>query len=532
MGRAALPFVRPLGDKGLVAPRDKELAVRFSLLILPALAALALVGGSPAAGPKPDLSLGPTDFVVGASEDQVLGFDDGGAAMDAQMTVRGLAALRMSVDYEPSQPTTIQQEAQLHRAVDAAIVRSFRVLLSISPGHSTDVTSDPNGAKRFAAYAALVAKAFPGVTDFIIGNEPNLGNFWFPTFNADGSIASAKTYEAALAASYDALKNVNSNIDVIGIAVSPKGDDRPGSARNTISPVRFIKAVGDAYRKSRRTKPIMDNVSLHPYPNVNTDPPDKGAAWPQVSIANLDRAQQTFWDAFNGTAQPTFAEPGGGQPGGAAPVRWILDEAGWQTDTRGLPGYHGEEKTPTIDEGTQARYYAQIVQRASCDPHVASLLFFHWIDEADRDRLQSGLVRANGSMKPAANAVGNAIGAGCTGAQITWRHTKRIIGAGVTWKPKAGFLFFAKAFEDATYMAKATPTKSALKKAARLGKKLRPVTAKGKVKAYLAAGVKFRGITLKNAGDYTYSVKISAAINPKRTVTLKTKKLKKPDIEL
>ena len=164
-------------------------------------------------------------------------------------------------------------------------------MLWIQPGHSTDVTGDPNGVKKFAAYTALVARAFPSVNDFVIGNEPNLGRFWFPTFNANGTIASAATYEAALAASYDALKAVRPDIDVIGLAVSPKGDDRPGSARNTISPVRFIKAVGDAYRKSGRKKPIMDNVALHPYPFVNTDPPDKGAPWPKVSVANLDRAR-------------------------------------------------------------------------------------------------------------------------------------------------------------------------------------------------------------------------------------------------
>jgi hypothetical protein len=106
------------------------------------------------------------------------------------------------------------------------------------------VTSDPNGVKKFAAYTALVARAFPSVTDFVIGNEPNLGRFWFPTYKRNKSIAAAATYEKALAASYDALKAVNSEIDVIGLAVSPRGDDRPGSARNTISPVRFIKAVG------------------------------------------------------------------------------------------------------------------------------------------------------------------------------------------------------------------------------------------------------------------------------------------------
>ena len=84
-------------------------------------------------------------------------------------------------------------------------------------------------------------------------------------------------------------------------------------------------------------------------------------------------------------------------------MRWILDEAGWQTDTRGMAGYFGSENTPPVDEATQARYYKSIVQRYACDSHVAALFFFHWIDEADRDRMQSGLVRANRAVKPAAS---------------------------------------------------------------------------------------------------------------------------------
>jgi hypothetical protein len=519
-----------LGDKGLVPPGGKELVVRKSLLTLAALAALVTTGAA-SASPKGH-QLGPEEFVVGATEDQTLGFDDGGSTLYRQMTTYGLGAVRMSVDYEPSAATTVQQQAQLDRAISAATERGVRVLLSISPGHNTDVTGEPDGVRKFATYTALVAKAFPAVTDFIIGNEPNLGYFWFPSFNANRTIASGVTYEAALAASYDALKAVNPEIDVIGLGVSSHGDDRPGSARNTISPVRFIKAVGDAYRKSRRTKPIMDNVALHPYPNPNTDPPEKGFSWPNVGVPNLDRAQQAFWDAFNGTAQPTFKETGARAQAAGPAVRWILDEAGWQTDTRGLPGYFGTETTPPIAEATQARYYKSIVQRYACDPHVAALLFFHWIDEADRDRLQSGLVRADHAMKPAAGAVRDAITNGCAGAQVAWRHTARVDGATVTWKPKNGSLFFAKAFEEAKFTATATPTKAAVKRAKLLGKKLKRVTAKGTLKAYVGRGVRFKGISGRTASSYTYTLKLTSTLNPARTMTLKRKKLQKPDTEL
>ena len=78
------------------------------------------------------------------------------------------------------------------------------------------------------------------------------------------------------------------------------------------------------------------------------------------------------------------------------PVRWILDEAGWQTDTRGLPGYFGSENTPTDRRGDPGAVLQADRPALRCDPHVGALLFFHWIDEADRDRLQSGLCAPTG----------------------------------------------------------------------------------------------------------------------------------------
>ena len=193
-----------------------------------------------------------------------------------------------------------------------------------------------------------------------------------------------------------------------------------------------------------------------------------------------------------------------------------------------LPGYFGKENTPPVDEAAQARYYKAIVRRFACDPHVAALLFFHWIDEADRDRLQTGLLRADRTIKPAGNAVKNAIAGGCAAATVRWRHSTTVDGASVTWKPKAGYLFFAKAFEDATFTATATPTKAALKRAKALGQKLKAVTLKGKLKAYVGRGIKFKAIKLTSTGNYTYTVNITAALNPARSSTLNRKKLEKP----
>src|SRR5881227_2364516 len=121
-------------DKGLVVPRDERVDVRKSLLIIAALAALVVAGASSGAQAAP---AAPLPFIVGATEDQVLSYDDGGAAIYAQMTSHLLGAIRISVDYEPSQPTAVQQQDQLERAIDAANGK-MRVILGIQPGHSTD----------------------------------------------------------------------------------------------------------------------------------------------------------------------------------------------------------------------------------------------------------------------------------------------------------------------------------------------------------------------------------------------------------
>src|SRR5439155_895271 len=92
------------------------------------------------------------------------------------------------------------------------------------------------------------------------------------------------------------------------------------------SPVRFLHDLGVAYRASRRTKPLMDELAFHPYPHYNTDPPDFGYAWPNAGIPNLGRIKQAVWDAFNRTAQPTFAESG---TESMSPLQLELDEIGW-----------------------------------------------------------------------------------------------------------------------------------------------------------------------------------------------------------
>jgi hypothetical protein len=224
-------------------------------------------------------------------------------------------------------------------------------------------------------------------------------------------------------------------------------------------------------------------------------------------VPNLDRLQQAFWDAFRGTGQPTFEETG--LTTSTASVRWVLDETGWQTETRSLPGYNGTENVPVVDEVTQAAYHAAVVERFACDARVAALLFFHWVDESDRDRFQSGALHADASGKPAADAVRNAVAGGCTGPAVAWRHSTSVAGATIFGPPRAGYRFFVRADEDASFVATATPK-------AKGGKALQVA---GTLTAYTGKGVKFRG--LSHPEDYRFSVRFSAWANPDRVSTLR-----------
>ena len=208
----------------------------------------------------------------------------------------------------------------------------------------------------------------------IVGNEPNLNRFWLPQFNPDGTDAAAPAYLALLARSYDALKAVDPAMRVWGGALAPRGVDRPGTGRDTHSPVAFLKDMGTAYRASGRTLPIMDGLAFHPYADSSGQSPD--TPHPNsttIGLADYDRLIQTLATAFDGSAQA----------GSALPV--LYDEFGVESQIpagKAKP-YTGAEPATTspVDEITQGAYYAQALQLAFCQPNVIGILLFHSQDE-------------------------------------------------------------------------------------------------------------------------------------------------------
>lgn len=467
-------------------------------ILAAAVLALAFAGPSSAA------------LKVGVAEDAPKGHDDGGGTMFWQLRGAGLSVVRMTVMWDEARPTTIVERAALDRAIPEAAARGVEVMLHISPLHAGGVASVPNGADLFAAFVVQVLEAYPQVQVVIVGNEPNQPRFWRPQFDASGAHVAAATYEQLLAKSYDAVKAWNPAIDVVGLALSPRGNDKSDAATNaSTAPVTFIHDLGIAYRASARAIPLMDDVAFHPYPNPQSadDPPAQGMQWPNAGVPNLDRLEQAFWDAFHGTGQAVFAE-GNGTGGG---VHWIFDESGWQTDTAHLAGYTGAENENTVSEDTQAQFYAQVIGRYSCDARVSMLLFFHWIDEADRDRMQTGLLRADGSFKPAASVVASAIRSGCTGAATSWTHTTGVVGSAVSWKVIPAGVFTLRAEEDFAWTASVVRVGGPTKARATV----RSVSGMGN--AYWKVPVKFAGRLPR--GRYAYTVTLRAAQAMDRTTT-------------
>jgi hypothetical protein len=440
----------------------------------------------------------------GVADDAGKYAEDGGAVFFNMLTDLGMTENRIAVFWDPSNPSTIVDQAFLDRAIPQAMQRGIDVIFAIYPLKARALADTPNGVQLFADYAAKVAQRYPYVRKIICLNEGNQPRFHQPQFDDAGNGISGFVQEQAMAACYDSLKTVDPGIDVIAFGLSPRGNDDFDAVSNVShSPIRFLKEVGEAYRASGRTKPIADDVSIHCYPNLNTDAPSVGYAWPKVGCVNLDRFKQAWWDAFHATAQPLFRETS--QTDGPF-VRIFVDEVGYQARIAPEKSslYTGAENVPAIDEATQGTYYAQLIALMACDPNVALLNFFHAVDETSLPAWQSGVVLPDGTRRASYATVKGALGANqqCHGNLVQWRHSERLVGASASFKalPRS---FVVRADEGFSYEVRITrPTST---------RRLTGAAGQGEA----ARDLMFKLPDLPR-GSYRVSVTLRAETNPSR----------------
>jgi len=371
-------------------------------------AALVTAAAAQAAGPS---------LVLGATEDAVRSttMAQAKAQMDL-LALAGFRGVRITQTWTPGDRTlSARDRTVLENVAAAAKLDNVTVLTSVMNAGSRTTPLTAEDQADFAAYAAAVVKAVPALKILIVGNEPNLNRYWLPQFNEDGSDAAAPAYESLLALTYDAVKAAVPGVTVLGGAVSPRGGDVGGGIRPTHSPTVFIHDLGQAWRDSGRTAPIMDGFAFHPYEDNSSVAPVDGTHPNSTTIALADypKLVASLGEAFDDYELPIW-----------------YDEFGVESQVPAAKAslYTGTEPTTTkpVTEATQAEYYRQAVQLAFCQPNVRGLFLFHSVDEKDLTAWQSGVYYADDAPKASLNAVKQALDesrrgviAACPGLQLT-----------------------------------------------------------------------------------------------------------------
>ena len=262
----------------------------------------------------------------------------------------------------------------------------------------------------------------------------------------------------------------------------------------------------------------MDELAYHPYPRRDTDSLTEGFLWPNAGVTNLGRIKQAVWDAFHGTAQPTFEDG----------LRLRLDEVGWQVAVPGavLGSYFGAETVKPTTESQQAGIYASLVRYAACDPSVTTLLFFGLRDEPNLSRWQAGLMRADGTPRASFRAVQEVLAttAGrCAGKMRTWHHSTAVDGASARFSRARrlpsrvrSWSFVACAGENASFEASIYRWRHGRRGARKLSED-------GLIQANVARVVRFPNRRLA-PGRYAYTIRFRADANTQRT----TRKTSRP----
>jgi hypothetical protein len=176
------------------------------------------------------------------------------------------------------------------------------------------------------------------------------------------------------------------------------------STASVHDPVGFVRRVGRAYRRSGRTRPLLDAVGHSAYPlTFLEDPGAVHRPGDGVHEGDLARLEQAYRAAFAGTAQ--------GAPGKRGVTVWYL-ESGFQTAAPAAKRrlYDGRETVRALaSRAAEARRLRAAILLAACQPHVRAILNFELLDEHRLAGWQSGLLYPDWTRKPAYAAFRSAV---------------------------------------------------------------------------------------------------------------------------
>jgi hypothetical protein len=219
----------------------------------------------------------------------------------------------------------------------------------------------PTSAATFAAFARRAALRYPWVKRWLIWNEPNQRRWLQPT---DPAVYVKRLLNPAYAAIHKARPG----------ALVAGGVTAPRASTGGMSPVAWIDGMAAAGAN-------LDAYAHNPYSLNRAETPFTGGCGQcdVLTLATIDRLVARVGRAFG--------------PG----KRIWLTEFGYQTNPP--DPYLG------VSRAKQALYIGEAALRAYLAPRVDMLIQFLIEDEPEIDRWQSGVLTAQGRMKPSYGAL-------------------------------------------------------------------------------------------------------------------------------
>jgi aryl-phospho-beta-D-glucosidase BglC (GH1 family) len=354
-------------------------SVRIALLV--SFAALAL----------PALAVAATRMPIGFQDDPSFRWNGDTAAELDRVQAAGASIIRTTVDWravaptKPASPTgsfdPAYQLNDLDDLVRNAQERGIQVMITIwgtppwaNGGKGPNVP--PTRPADLTQFAHALADRYSGrhvgypfVGRYSIWNEPNLGIFLKPQFDAKGNVISPRIYAGLYKAGYAGVKAGNSTALVAIGETSNQGRDHPIKGVNdSVAPGTFARLL--AQQKGLR----FDAYATHPYATNMNLPPTQKVKWPNVTLTQLKTFETSIDTWFHRTNIPV----------------WIT-EYGYQTK-------------PADPYGTtmarQASWLSLVLKTLRADPRVNMFIWFVFHDSA-QTLWKSGLYTQAGAMKPA-----------------------------------------------------------------------------------------------------------------------------------
>jgi len=250
---------------------------------------------------------------------------------------------------------------------------------NVAPTRATDLRNFAYAAARrySGVFLGPDGRTIPAVKEWLAWNEPNNPVFLIPQYKrtANGwTIQSAVDYAKICSAVYNGVHATLASAERVGCGgTAPRGNNNPSTARASVSPLAFLRAVKKAGLKS------FDAWAHHPYYGTPTETPTtkpvtaKGAPPTAITLANLGDLIKEVTRLYGNK-------------------RIWITEYGYQTNP--------PDRLFGVTLTKQAQYLTQAFAIARKSPRIDMMLWFLLKDEPTVAGWQSGLLTASGAKKP------------------------------------------------------------------------------------------------------------------------------------